>query len=239
MKPPAPAYLGPGKHSGAGNKPIKRIVMHGTVSPCVPGGARNIARYFRSEGAGGSAHYVVDPVETVQVVYDSYVAWHAPPNGNSLGVEICDPVAGPKGPLPLNRWNSGGHAKALQNAAELVAHLCLAYDVPMRMVGAWGLKRGRQGICEHDDVSKAFGQSSHWDLGLFPRRKFARMVRAAAQELQQEASKTVARNDRRKPRRPSRVDKARDLLNAALRKPRIQRIRKKRLKAGLAALPKH
>ena len=78
VNPPSPDYYGPpARQSGNGNKPIHRVVIHSTVSPCEPGGARNIAAYFRSNTAGGSAHYVVDPTETVQAAYDSVVCWHA------------------------------------------------------------------------------------------------------------------------------------------------------------------
>lgn len=175
---PAPVYLGPAAHTSAGdNKPVKRIVIHCTVSPCEAGGARNIAAYFRSKTAGGSAHYVVDPGETVQVVYDGVIAWHAPPNPNSLGVELCDPMKGKKA-----RWADADHTAMLDRAAELVAGLCLAYDVPVRKVGAVGLKLGRKGICGHVDVAKAFGQSTHWDPGPgFPWRAFVKQVKAAAE----------------------------------------------------------
>src|SRR5690349_17271161 len=97
FRAPAPPYLGPAAHTSEGdNRPINRIVIHSTVSPCEPGGARKIAAYFRGRGSGGSAHYVVDPGEVVQVVYDGVIAWHAPPNAHSLGIEMCDIP----GPLP-------------------------------------------------------------------------------------------------------------------------------------------
>lgn len=236
FKPPAPVYLGPpSKHSGVGNKPIKRIVLHGTVSPTVPGGARNIARYFRSTNARGSAHYVVDPGEVVQVGYDSLICWHAPPNPGSLGVEMCDPVGDRNGkPLPMKRWWDENHTKMLHLTADLVADLCLAYDVPVRMVNARQLARGMDGICEHADVSQAFKQSTHWDLGNFPRRRFLRLVkRMVKAKLEGPGTPTPA------PRNPTRVDKARDLLEQVLRGPRNGALRKKKIRAGLDVLPKH
>jgi hypothetical protein len=125
--PPAPPYVGPAHFmGGTGNKPINRVVVHCTVSPCQPGGARNIAAYFRGTTAGGSAHYVVDPTEAVQVVYDSYIAYHAPPNSHSLGVELCDPMTGPD-----TRWADANHQSMLKRTAVLVAQLCLAYQVPI------------------------------------------------------------------------------------------------------------
>ena len=164
--PPSPPYVGPpAKSSGAGNKPINRIVLHGTVSPAVKGGARNIAAYFRSSSAGGSAHYIVDPGEVVQSAYDDVIAWHAPPNRNSIGVEFCDPVGGPNGALPLSRWDDAAHRAELKLGARLVAELCLAYNVPPVMLTPAQLRAGKRGICEHDDVSDAWHQSSHGDHG--------------------------------------------------------------------------
>lgn len=230
---PAPKYLGPGKDSGDGNKPIRRIVMHGTVSPTVEGGARNIAAYFRSANARGSAHYVVDPGETVQVVWDSRVAWHAPPNAHSIGVELCDMVGNSAGPLPLSRWDKGPHKAMLERAAKLVAGLCLAYDVPPVMRGPKGLRAGKKGICEHDDVSDAWGQSSHWDLGRFPRKRFARMVRAEIADLQGDKPKAAAE----KKKANSRVTRARDLLEQAARTKNVKR--RRRIKRALKYLPHH
>lgn len=194
FRAPAPPYLGPAYRSSAGdNKPIRRIVMHSTVSPCERGGARNIAAYFRSSAAGGSAHYVVDPFETVQVVFDSVVAWHAPPNGNSLGVEMCDmPHA-----TSLARWDDENHRLMFDRAVDLVADLCLSYGVPPWYRGALALRAGMRGVTEHDEVSKAWGQSSHWDCGAWPRRRFMVAVRKAIRSKKKEAA-TAARRSKRK-----------------------------------------
>jgi hypothetical protein len=189
IAPPSPPYLGPAKfHGSATNKPIKRIVLHGTVSPTVKGGARATAKYFRETVTRpSSAHYCADPFESVQVVFDSVVAFHAPPNEHSIGYELCDWVAtnngrGP-GPAPLSRWDDAAHTAMLHIAAQDVARLCLAYDVPIRFLSPAQLRLGMRGICEHSDVSAAFHQTSHWDLGNFPRTRFLAMVKAEAKKL--------------------------------------------------------
>lgn len=172
--PPAPRYLGPPAHSTRGsNKPIKRITIHSTVSPCVPGQARKTADYFRNPKAGGSAHYAVDPAEVIQCAFDSVIAWHAPPNRFSLGVELCEFPS-----KDIRRWRDEEHKALFKNAVQLVAGLCLAYGVPARYVGPIGLRLGRRGITTHADVSKAFKQSDHWDPGAWPRKAFMRAVRA-------------------------------------------------------------
>lgn len=173
MKAPAPRYLGPAEHTSAGsNKPIHRIVLHSTVSSCAPGQAEAVARYFRHEQSGGSAHYVVDPREVVQVVYDGVIAWHAPPNAHSIGIEMCDMPSR----LP-GRWAGLSHRKVLQSTAKLVAQLALAYNVPIHKLTVAELQAGKRGICGHVDVSQAFHQSSHWDPGYFPWARFLRLVR--------------------------------------------------------------
>jgi len=180
FKPPSPPYLGPAAHtSGPGNKPINRIVIHSTVSPCVEGGARSIAAYFRSSRSGGSAHYVVDPGEVVQVVYDSIIAWHAPPNTHSLGIEMCEYPAPNK-----SRWGKPNQQEMLKRTARLTAQLCLAYNVPPRFVGVIGLRAGRRGITTHNMVSKAWHQSTHWDPGGWPRREFMREVRRIVKQME-------------------------------------------------------
>jgi hypothetical protein len=195
-RPPNPVYLGPPfRHSGLDNKPINRVVIHSTVSPCEPGGARKIAAYFRSEQAKGSAHYVIDPEETVQAAFDSVVCWHAPPNDGSLGNEMCDiPGPVPDDP-PLSaafkaarrawRWTRPNQRAMLERTARLTARQCLAYDVPIKFLTPQLLRAGERGITTHNNVSTAFGQSTHWDPGFWPRRWFMRRVRFHAARIRE------------------------------------------------------
>lgn len=190
-EPPAPPYCGPPAHFSLGNnKPIRRIVIHSTVSSCEAGGARQIAGYFRSQAAGGSAHYVVDPSEVVQAAYDSVVCWHAPPNENSLGIEMCDtpgPVPGDtpgtaryKAARKAWRWIRPNQMEMLDRTAELTAQLALAYGVPLVFLSPEDLRVGKRGVTTHANVSAAWGQSTHWDPGFWPRRRFMRLVRKHA-----------------------------------------------------------
>lgn len=181
-KAPAPPYVGPAnRHGGKGNKPIKRIVLHSTVGPTKPGSARNIAHMFNTTSRAASAHYIVDAGEVVQDLYDSYVAYHAPPNSHSLGVEICDnPGPSESRPHSVGRWADGDHRKALLLTAELVAGLCKAYGIPIRKLSPSELRAGKKGICGHIDISHAWRQTTHWDPGEFPWAEFIRLVKKAA-----------------------------------------------------------
>lgn len=197
IKPPKLRDEGPAAHTSPGsNLPIDRIVIHSTVSPCVEGGAKAVARYFRTPTAGGSAHTIIDPGEAVQVVPDTVIAWHAPPNPRSLGNEMCD-IPGPvpndppgsaarKAAKRAWRWARPEQMRMLNRTARLTARQCLAYDVPVRWVGKADLRAGgpnARGITTHAVVSQAFGQSTHWDPGFWPRRVFMAMVRKHAKRI--------------------------------------------------------
>lgn len=137
---------------------------------------------------------MVDPTTTIQAAYDSVICWHAPPNQHSLGVEMCDNP----GPVPTVkrgsalwhklrrawRWRNQNQKKMLARTARLTAELCLAYNIPIQFLSVAALKTGtHRGITTHDNVSKAFGQSSHWDPGWWPRYKFMRLVKAEAKRI--------------------------------------------------------
>lgn len=194
---PTPPYAGPpAKHSGTGNKPITRVVIHSAVMPCEPGRARQLAEMNRAGSGGGSWHYAVDPAETIQCSYDSVVCWHAPPNRGSLGIEMADwpeQLPAPEGSprwLKLRaawRWRKADQRKMLRRTARLAAELALAYDLPTRFLSPRDLRAGRRGITTHANVSKAFGESTHWDPGYWPRYWFMQLVRQHARKLRKAA----------------------------------------------------
>lgn len=157
---PTPPFIHARDFTEGGNLPVRRIVIHGTVSPCRCGGAESIAQYFQSPTYQSSCHYVVDPCETYQCVNDQDVAWHAPPNEHSIGVELCDPQKGPD-----SRWDDADHEAMLDRAADLTRQLCEAYDVPMVWLMPEDLRAGARGITDHENVGIAWGQTSHTDPG--------------------------------------------------------------------------
>jgi hypothetical protein len=194
ISPPRLRDEGPADKTSAGsNLPIRRVVIHSTVSKCEEGGARRIAAYFRSSAAGGSSHTVIDPGEAVQVVPDDEIAWHAPPNRGSLGNEMCD-IPGPvpndpprsakyKAARRAWRWARPEQMRMLNRTARLTARQCLYYGVPIQWLGVRALREGKEGITSHANVSKAWGQSTHWDPGFWPRTLFMTMVRKHARRI--------------------------------------------------------
>ena len=186
VKPPSPEYVGPATAQGSPtNKPIKRLVVHCTAGsePDVHGAARSTVRYSESvaKTRPSSYHYVADAEERLQYVLDSVVAFHAPPNQNSIGYELCCSLSD----AGKGHWDMVDHRKMLKDVARDFARLGLAYDVPLRKVGPVGLRLGRKGICGHADVRDAWGQTSHWDPGpYFPWFAWIRLVRGYGEAIQ-------------------------------------------------------
>lgn len=163
-----------------GSQRPKAIVIHGTVTPCEKGMARSVARDFARTSVPKSAHYIVDPGETVQTVGDHVVAFHCGFNTGSIAFELCDPQAGPG-----KRWHDAPHAAMLDRAAFDVAQTALAYDIEMRHVSVAELKaKGPHGIYDHNASRLAFGSTSHVDVGPdFPWIEFIAAVHRHAADL--------------------------------------------------------
>lgn len=167
-------YIKAARHGGPQSR-INRIVIHCTVTPCEPGWAVKVARYFQTVTRPASAHFVVDPRMIVRCLEDHVIAYHAPPNTGSIGVEICDWQKGdPK------RWQDPNHEDTLKLAAGLVADLADKHDIPLVWLTPTELKAGRRGICGHVDVSRAWGLTDHGDpmmAGPFPKVHFMDLVK--------------------------------------------------------------
>jgi len=195
--PPEPEFI-TARWSG-GHQVPSLIVMHSAVVPCREGSARAVADGFARGDRVASAHYSVDPGEVIQSVNDHTVAFHCGYNDGSIAVEMCELPS-----LKVARWASlrfrGSNRRRMFNrSAELVARLCLAYDIPPRFVAAGGTslhtlgswasykKPERGGITTHAAMTKAFHRSTHWDPGAWPRFRFIRRVRRHMRRLAVEA----------------------------------------------------
>lgn len=204
-------------HSSSGsNLPPTRVVIHSTCpemgfpKASAAGRAVSTARYFQSASSRGSAHYVVDISETVQCLAEDVIAWHAPPNSHSLGIEICSDggsatsFKNPKVAYTRSQWLSPQVWPAVLRAAQLTRQLCQKYSIPMVKLSSSDLKAGKHGICGHVDVSNAWHQSDHDDPGPeFPWNEFMAAVKGGAtnpeeDEMQQadwERMTTLVRNE--------------------------------------------
>lgn len=162
----------------APRRAIDLVVMHTMEIPERAGAATVCARWFASPVAKVSAHYCVDALGIVQCVREKDVAWHARGgNTHSLGVELAGYAR-----QTARDWADEYSIAVLGNASRLVADLCLRWRIPVRWLVADDLRAGRRGITGHVEVSRAYGQSDHWDPGPgFPIDSFLDRVRRAQQ----------------------------------------------------------
>lgn len=153
---------------GPGNFMPTRVVIHTTepgnsfagTTGSRSGVARSTAVYFTEPTSGGSAHYIVDAANEEHCIEESHIAWHAPPNKRSLGVEICGKAA-----YTRDQWLSADVWPAMVRAAGRTADLCARYGIPIVKLGPPDLLRGEHGICGHVDVANAWHETDHTDPG--------------------------------------------------------------------------
>lgn len=155
---------------------IDLVVLHTAETPEGANTAKAVANYFRTTDKKVSAHYCVDSDEIVQSCREQDVAYAAPgANHNGVQVELSGKASQTRG-----EWGDAYSTAMLQTAAPLVAAICQGYKIPIRYVNAPGLKAGgagARGITTHNEVSKAFKKSTHWDPGPnFPIIDFVNLV---------------------------------------------------------------
>jgi N-acetylmuramoyl-L-alanine amidase CwlA len=177
VAPPHPQFIAARWFGGKQDK-IRWIVLHSTVTSDKPGTAYGVAKFFHTEAQKTSAHYVVDAKYRYQCVPDSNVAYHCGYNDGSIAVEMCEMPS-----QDITRWDDTDHRLLEINAAHLVARLCASKGVRPWYVGWVGLKLGINGVTTHNDMSKAFKMSTHWDPGAWRRVRFMREVRAHYKHL--------------------------------------------------------
>ena len=129
-------------------------------------------------GKRKSWHYIVDADSAAQCVADEHIAWHAGHHANlmGLGVEICGSAKQSR-----DQWFDPVSLATLNNAARVIAGLCIRWHIPAILRDADALRRGHvQGIATHAATAEAWHESDHPDPGLnFPLLEFVHAVRVA------------------------------------------------------------
>lgn len=165
--------LSPNRHKGR-IKPIRLVVLHSTESLEVSDGAENVAAYLARPSTRASAHVITDNDSSVRGVPDADTAWAAP-GANADGLQL--EMVGKAGQTSA-QWDDAYSRAVLERSAQQVAEWCRTHGIPARALTVAQVRDGKtEGICTHDDVSKAFGRSSHWDPGpSFPKAVFVARV---------------------------------------------------------------
>ncbi len=164
---------------GRGGHKIDLFVMHTVQGPERTGTAEGIAEYFRTTTRPASSHYVSDVDSTIQCVKDSDQAAAAPgANQNGLHFELAGYAE-----QSAADWSDAYSEAMLRNVAALCAEKAKRYGVPLVWLSPADLKAGKRGFTSHNNVSEAWGRSTHWDPGpWFPHARFLGWVREAMGE---------------------------------------------------------
>jgi len=166
-----------GLHVPAGT--ICAVVWHDMESAERLSTAEDVGNYFaRGDIRQSSAHKGYDADSICRYVDDKDTAYHAPPaSAWSLGKEMAGVAR-----QTSAEWHDPYSWAMLRIMAEDTAADCDKYNIPKRLLDASHLKAGIiDGIYDHNAVSKAFGQSAHWDVGLgFPFGEVIAMVQHGA-----------------------------------------------------------
>lgn len=148
--------------SGGFQSTVTRVVLHDEEFLVGPNSAEIIAGFFANPATGTSAHYVVDADSVQHCVPEHTVAYHAPPNEGSIGIEH-DGYAH----FDAAAWDTPGSRETLARSAELTAGICRRWGIPAVFLTAADLRANpvARGITFHSQVTLAFGQSTHMDPG--------------------------------------------------------------------------
>lgn len=143
---------------------VKFGVLHDAETPLSAGYAQSIASYFTRNTNSTSAHFMVDPIATVQMLDTSRIAWHCG-NGNtrSIGVE----QAGYASFTPAQWTTADGHAQMARVAA-LMRNINAAHGIGLYWMTDQQLRDAYAGKitggwATHAQCSRVLGGSTHTD----------------------------------------------------------------------------
>jgi len=153
-------------------------VLHDAETPLEAGYAKAIANMFATTTAQKSATYMVDPVDTVQLLDESLIAWHVGnANPRSIGVEQAGYAA-----FTLAQWSTPAAFLQEARVAQLMREIQGRHGIGLywmtdqqlrdahagRIVGGWAT---------HDQCTRVIGGSTHTDPA--PNYPLARLMAAA------------------------------------------------------------
>jgi len=162
--------------AGRGGRAPNLIVIHTIEGPKNASAAESTGRMFATSAREASAHYTVDSDSIVQSVDERNTGWHAPgANDRGIGIEHAGYAK-----QTAVEWDDPYNRAMLALSARLAADIADRWNIPTRRLSQAELLAGYSGFVSHDDVSRAYGKSNHWDPGPnFPWAAYLAQVDAA------------------------------------------------------------
>jgi hypothetical protein len=152
-------------HGGAMTRPTL-IVVHSAETPLAAGYAQSIAVNWFGKAADTSAHFMVDPVETIRMLSDNVVSYAVGPkaNGFTLNIEQAGRAA-----FTREQWATPDGMKQHTRVGTLVRELSDTRGIPLRWATDAQIRDAARGIpggvCMHDDIHRVLGGTTHTDPG--------------------------------------------------------------------------
>ena len=150
-------------------------------------GAENVAKYFATGSRDVSIHACVDHDSIVMCLPDEACAWHvAGYNTVSLGVEMC---------MSSRDWvdvPDDYRQGMIYNCAKVVAHWCLKWDIPRKLITKQEVDAGASGIAYHATLDPKHRS----DPGKgFPKLEFMEELRIQIARFSEKPAFSVAMGD--------------------------------------------
>lgn len=152
---------------------ITLIVIHSTEGDTAAGAAS----WFANPESAGSAHLVVDDRECFRTLENTVIPWGAKgANTNGFHIEHAGFARWER-----QKWMS--HEGTLRRGAFKAALHARRFGIPLRLLSADDLRRGRSGFVTHVTVTQVFG-GTHTDPGEgFPLDRYMDLVKRFAVEM--------------------------------------------------------
>lgn len=156
---------------------LRAIVIHTMEAPEGPNTAENIAAYFASGNVVASAHACVDQDSVVVCLPPEDTAFAAPGlNADGYQIEHAG-YASQDGA----GWADAESQSMLRLSAAHAREIALAAGIPLRHLSDDELAAGHAGFVGHDQVSRVYKRSDHWDPGpAFPWSQYMGLVNGEA-----------------------------------------------------------
>jgi hypothetical protein len=154
---------------------IRLIIIHSTEGHS----ARSSANWFANPRSEGSAHILVDDNECYRTLDDTVIPWGAP-GANTRGFHIEH-----SGFAKWDRAKWMSHEQTLRRGAFKSAFHAIKFGIPIRLLNADDLKRGRSGFATRATVTKFHpSKGRHTDPGPgFPLDFYMELVKEFAAEI--------------------------------------------------------